>query len=135
MITHTFRDRASPWTFLICSFFMAGLVAGCASSGRGGGNPFDESEGGTTIILRVENENVSAANIRIYPGGQMVRLGRVNPGRREVYELPWNPAHAFVVEIELVAGARYRLPSVPLARGGNVELIVARSLRQSRLRY
>jgi hypothetical protein len=129
----TFDDkllRVLPLTGLL----LTATLVGCASSPDD--NPFQEpTQGQDRIMLRVENQNLSDARVYMYPRGRRTLLGEIRTRGLEIFEFGWDPGMPLDLEIDLMAGGRYRLPRSGIARPGQVELIIASSLRRSVIRY
>ncbi len=120
--------RSLGWVFLPLLLF----VVGCA--GATTSNPFERSGPGTTVALRVQNDNIYEVAVYALPSGRRQLLGRVTPRTVQFFEFQWPGPNPLSLEVEMMAGERYRLPPFPFTRGVGVRLYVAPRLQDSFLR-
>lgn len=108
-------------------------LQGCGG-GRAADNPFQRTEAEERVVLRVENRNLSDARIFIRPRGRRTLLANVQSRDLRFLEFGWPRGAPLDLEVEIMAGERFRPPPLPLSPGVRVELIIAPEVRRSVLR-
>ncbi len=121
-----------PWrrtVILAIPVLLAGLLSHCTTGRTASG--FGTAGEEETVVLVVDNRNSSDAKIYIFPGGSRRLLGEVRARSIEDLSFGWNTVRPLTVEIELVAGRRYRLPPLSPVQPGRLDLVVAEALNRS----
>jgi hypothetical protein len=97
-------------------------------------NPFQRAEAEERVVLRVENRNDSDARIFIRPRGRRTPLAEVRSRDLVFLEFAWPRGMPLDLEVDLLAGGRFRPSPLPMNPGIRVELIIAADVRRSVLR-
>ncbi len=105
-------------------------VAGCLWQSHVS-NPFEE--GGTgTIKLIVQNHNYHQATIKAL-GRSQRKIGVVSGNSKKTFDLIWPTVDQLVLEIDLLAGSRFRTNSISLEPGESATLYIQQVTSMSTL--
>lgn len=98
-------------------------VAGCLWQGQVS-NPFEEGAGGSgTIKLIVQNHNYNQATIKAL-GRSQRRIGVVSGNSKKSFDLFWPNVDQLVLEIDVLAGSRFRTNSISMEPGESATLYI-----------
>ena len=107
-------------------------VAGCLWQGHVS-NPFEEGGGGSgTIKLIVQNHNYHQATIKAL-GRSQRKIGVVSGNSKRTFDLFWPTVDQLVLEIDLLAGSRFRTNSISLEPGESATLYIQQVTSMSTL--
>ncbi len=107
-------------------------VAGCLWQGHVS-NPFEEGGGGSgTIKLIVQNHNYNQATIKAL-GRSQRKIGVVSGNSKRTFDLFWPTVDQLVLEIDLLAGTRFRTNSISLEPGESATLYIQQVTSMSTL--
>lgn len=119
----------------VAALSLALALAGCAGMTTSNSNPFAGGGDGSDrqILLVVENQQFNEAQITAYRSGSRNRIGRIGGNQVESFRVDWPVDGLLEVEIDVLAGQRFRTSPVSVDPGERVQLVITDPLRRSYL--